>query len=290
MKYLLTLLVISSLLTAPFAQEKKEIEDEEELIDEGIAGTIFFGLNLGGIKANNKSSLIYNGFQTDFGVPFYFNNINYQQEFDQHFIFNYRVIAPNVQTTRYRATYNVGGHAGVHLDESIAIYADVNITRINAEDVFTVEVDNTNDPTLTGNAQLQQIPIFGSESRTNLNLGLQATFYEEGPLKSYFNLFGNVNNTRLEENFFVINNIKYQIRHNAQPNGVGNNGFINFTEAAPPGGIGFGGGAGLGAKYKFNEKFTFDVNYYATYTNTRMNANFKPYGLNHALVLRIIWG
>ncbi len=287
MKYLLSLFLIIGIITPNFAQIE---EDEEEEMDEGIAGTIFFGLNIGGIKPNNKPALIYNGFQTEFGIPFYFNNINFQQELDNYFIYNYRLVFPQVQTVRYRTTYNVGGHAGVHLDESIAIYADINITKIKAEDVFTVEVDNPNDPSLTGNAQLQQLPIFGSESRTNLNLGLQATFYEEGPLKSYFNLFGNVNNTRLEENFFVINNQKYPIRHNAQTNGIATNGQVNFTETAPPGGIGFGGGAGLGAKYKFNDKFTFDLNYYATYTNTRMNAEFKPYGLNHALMLRILWG
>lgn len=283
MKYLF-LILITSLSSITFSQFEEEDKDS-------IKGTVFFGLNIGAFKANSKTATIYAGNTTNYGVNFYFNNIFNQAELDQYFKYNYRISSyPNPQTIRYRTTFNVGGHGGINIDESLAVYADINIVNLKVEDVFTVEIDNPNDPTLTGNSQLEQIPIFGEESRTNLNLGIQANFYNEGPLKAYFNLFGNVNNTRLEENFFVINNKIYPIIHNALVNGTTPNGQVNFQESVPPGGVGFGGGAGLGVKYKFNEKFTFDANYYSTYTRTRMNATFKPFGLNHAIVARIIWG
>jgi hypothetical protein len=284
MKYFLLLLfIITSSIN--YSQSKEEEEEDD------IKGTVFFGLNIGAFKANNKTAQIYSGNVTNYGVNFYFNNIFYQPELDQYFKYNYRISSfPNPETIRYRTTFNVGGHGGINIDESIAIYADINIVNIKVEDVFTVEIDNPNDPTLTGNQQLEQIPIFGEESRTNLNLGIQANFYSEGPVKAYFNLFGNVNNTKLEENYFVINGNRYAIYHNALENGITSNGQIAFQQTVPPGGVGYGGGAGLGIKYKFNEKFTFDANYYGIYTRTRMNATFKPFGLNHAFVARIIWG
>lgn len=288
MKYLFLILFIG-LSTLSFAQYEEDDEQENQE-EESIRGTVFFGLNIGAFKANNKTSQIYKGNVTDYGVNFYFNNIFYQPELDQHFIYNYRISSFNPETIRYRTTYNVGGHGGINLDESIAIYADINIIKLKVENFVTVEIDNPNDPTLTGNAQLEQVPIFGEESRTNLNLGIQAAFYDEGPIKAYVNLFGNVNNTRLEKNFFVINNKTYPIIHNALVNGTTPNGQVNFQQSVPPGGVGYGGGTGLGVKYKFNDKFTFDANYYGIYTRTRMNATFKPFGLNHAIVARILWG
>lgn len=284
MKYFLALFIIS-LASHSFAQNVKGEEEEE------VKGTVFFGLNIGAIKANSKTAQIYAGNTTKYGASFYFNNIYYQAELDEYFKYNYRISSyPNPETIRYRTTFNVGGHGGVNIDESIAIYADINITKLKVEDVFTVEVDNPNNPALTGQKQLEQIPIFGEESRTNLNLGIQANFYNEGPVKGYFNLFGNVNNAKLEKNYFVINGKSYSIYHNALENGTASNGQIQFQQTVPPGGVGYGGGAGLGIKYKFNEQFTFDANYYGVYTRTRMNETLKPFGINHVFVARIIWG
>lgn len=285
MRYILLFTLVLSVLFI----HCQEANDSEK-------GNIFFGLNIGAYHSNNKMAWIYNGNVTPYtNVQSYFSNPFYKAELDNYFKYQYKIESfadPSLMS--YRTALNIGGHAGVKLNKNTSIYADVNLLQLKVKDFFTVAINNPNDPTTIGDTY-EQIPIFGEESRTNINLGLQSNFYSENELTAYFNFFGNVNNTRLENNYFVINNKVYTITHNAEVNGT-TNGFVNYQQRIKPSGIGFGGGAGLGIKYKFNDKFTFDANYYAIYTRTNINtelnfeANLKPFGLNHALVARIIWG
>jgi len=50
-----------------------------------------------------------------------------------------------------------------------------------------------------------------------------------------------------------------------------------------------GGGTGLGFKYQLTEKITTDFTYNLFYTKVNMNENIQSFGLQHGLVLRIIW-
>ncbi len=278
MKYF-TLFILALISSFLYSQEDAEVE----------GGNLFFGLNLGVFQSNNKTAVIYNGNVTTYGVNYFFQNQFIQPELDLYFKYDYRIESfADPSLMRYRPTLNIGGHGGIKLSENASVYADVNLLQLKVEDFFTVAINNPNDPTTIGETY-EQIPIFGEESRTNINLGIQSNFYNENGITAYFNLFGNVNTTRLDKNYFVINNKVYTIVHNAIANG-NNNGQVNLQQTVPPGGVGYGGGAGLGAKYKFNDKFTFDANYYAIYTRTNMNVDLKPFGLNHALVARIIWG
>ena len=283
MKYLILILFMTFSI---FSYTQDITEDEENY----ESGNFFFGINLGVFQANNKTAVMYNGNVSTYGVNYFFQNQFIKQELDTYFKYDYRISSfADPKLMKYRPTFNIGGHAGIKLSNSVAVYADLNLVKLKVEDYFTVAIDNPNDPTLAGQSELELIPIFGEESRTNINLGLQTNFYDEGSLKAYLNFFGNINNTKLEKNYFVINGKTYTIIHNALANGT-NNGQVNLQQSVAPGGLGFGGGAGVGAKYKFNDKFTFDINYSTIYTRTRMNDDLKPFGLNHALVARIIWG
>ncbi len=277
--YTFLLFIFASAITA---QEEANTEEETDGVQ------FFFGLNIGGLKANGNTAVYYNG-DTPYGVYYQFHTITNKPVFDQYFKYNYKIEElPQKGTISYNTAYNIGGFAGLKLDESISVYAELNISKLKIQDAFSVAISNPNDPTTFGDTY-EQIPIFGTESRSNLNIGVQATFYQEEKFESYFNFFGNVNNTRLEDNYFVINNKKYTIFHNVSPNGS-QNGQLNLQQTVPPGGIGFGGGAGLGARYIYNETFTFDLNYNATYARTRMSSDFKPFGLQHSAVVRILWG
>ena len=290
MKYLIVLL-LSLVSLSVFSQVT---EDEEE------GSSFFFGLNIGAFKANRKTAIIYNaGYDYHqngkenkgyFGANYYFSQYNTKKVLDKYFKYSYKIVGfANPEEIQYQTAFDIGGHAGIKLDESISVYADLNLTKINIKNVFTVEIGNPNDPTLIGQGELQQIAVFGVEKRTNLNVGIQANIYNEDKITSYLNFFANVNNSKLDKNYFRINNVNYQIRHNNLVTGqVGN---VNtFQQRQAPGGVGFGGGAGIGAKYKYNEQFTFDVNYNALYIKTNMYADLKPFGLNHSLTFRIIWG
>lgn len=275
-------------------------EDYEEVQDDDKSGKIFFGLNLGGLKANNKTAVMYNGGysihqngETNegyYGAYYHFNEYNTKNLLDTYFIYDYEIKGyADPELMRYKTAFNIGGHAGVNINNSVAFYVDLNILKLKVEDYFTVAIQNTNDPTLIGEPELELIPIFGEERRTNINLGFQFEIYEDGPLNAYTNLFASVNTSKIEKNYFVINDVSYQIRHNNTVNGQ-INGVNNFQQNQTPSGVGYGAGLGLGAKYKFDDKITFDLNYYATYTKTKMYQQLQPFGLNHALVFRILWG
>lgn len=271
-----------------------------QLADDDEENSFFFGINIGAFKANRKTAIIYNGGydyhqngernEGYYGANYYFNEYNTKIALDNYFKYGYKIVGyANPETIEYQTAFDIGGHAGIKLDESISVYADLNLSKINVKNVFTVEIGNPNDPTLIGEGELEQIAVFGVEKRTNLNVGIQANIYNEDKITSYFNFFANVNNAKLDSNYFRIGERSYQIRHNNYINGQ--NGSTDVFEARQvPGGVGFGGGAGIGAKYKFNSQFTFDVNYNALYIKTNMYADLKPFGLNHALTFRIIWG
>ncbi len=293
MKYLL-LTLIGVLTLSMNAQNDEEMETEEE------GASLFLGINIGAFKANKKTAIMYNagydyfedGTKNEgyYGANYYFNNYFFKQAVFQYFKYDYKIVGfASPEEATYQVAMNIGGHAGIKLDESVAVYAELNYAKINFKNVFTVAVANSNDPTLIGQPRLEQIPVFGQESRTNLNVGVQTNYYNDGLAIGYFNFFANVNNAKLEKNYFRINGVNYQILHNNYINGQNGNQNV-FKASRPTGGTGFGGGIGTGMKYKFNDKFTFDLNYNALFVRTKMYANLKPFGLNHSLVFRIIWG
>lgn len=242
------------------------------------SGSVFVGINVGGFFANKNTAVLYTGADafSNYGVEDLFSNTINKPIFDNYFQYPYAIVELP-QTWKYRPALDIGGHFGIHLDGENALYVDVNFSSLDFENFFTVAIEDPNnqspDPTY------EQIALFGEEKRMNINLGLQLSLYQEKGLNAYFSLFGNLNSTRLEKNYFVVNGRQYFINHVliGQPN-------------VKPGGVGLGGGAGLGVKYKFNDKFTFDLAYSLYYSKTKMKEDFAPWGVHNGITFRIIWG
>ena len=245
---------------------------------QGEAGSVFAGVNIGGFFANKNTAIMYTGadYIASYGIEDLFANIYNKPVFDTYFKYPYS-IAELTQTQSYKPAMDIGGHFGVSLGDGSSVYADLNFANLKFENFFTVAIQDPNN--LSPDPTYEQIPLFGEEKRMNINLGLQISMYNENDINVYFSLFGNINSTRLVKNFFVIDGKQYQITHVVpnQPN-------------IKPGGIGYGGGGGLGAKYKFNDKFTFDLAYSLYYTKIRMKDDFAPFGIHNGITLRIIWG
>jgi len=262
----IALLLLACIFSSSFAFAQND--------DEGV----FVGVNFGGYFANKNTAIMYTGATniTSYGIENLFTNTYNKPYFDDYFQYPYE-IAELSQTWSYRPALDIGGHAGVKLGEGNSLYIDANFSTLSFENFFTVAIEDPNnqspDPTY------EQVPLFGQEKRMNINLGLQLSLYNENKINAYFALFGNLNSTRLENNYFVINGRQYYITHvvPGQPN-------------VKPGGIGFGGGTGLGAKYKFNDKFTFDLAYSLYYTKIKMKEDFAPWGIHNGITFRIIWG
>jgi len=250
------------------------------------AGNFFIGVNVGGYFANKNTAIMYTGSNVAVrGIEFYFptsyggsaSASNFHPEIDDYFDYDYKIENDGFPASpRYKAAVDVGIHAGVKLGNGHAIFVDVNSSNIKFEQFFSLTVE---DPNGTPKERFEQIPLFGEEKRLNVNLGTQISFYNEESINAYFSLFGNFNSTRLQKNYFVLNNRQYQIIH-----------YTYGTNNLNPGGNGFGGGAGLGANVKFNDQFTFGLAYNLIYTKTNMNEVFHPFGIHHGLTFRVIWG
>ncbi len=241
------------------------------------AGSVYIGGNFGAYFGNKNTAIMYTGGNvTNYGVEYVFNNINFKPDIDLYFQYPYEIVELPINPA-YRPAMDIGLHAGVHLGNGNSLYADFNSSRLNFEQFFTVAIEDPNN--LSPDPTYEQIPLFGEERRFNINIGTQISLYNENSINWYMALFGNLNNTRLEKNYFVLNGRQYLIWH-GQPG----------TPNVNPGGMGYGGGAGTGVKYYFNDTFTFDLTYNLYYNKIRMNEDFQPFGMHHGMMLRIIWG
>lgn len=247
-------------------------QDEEETES---GANLKIGVNVGGYFANDSSAFLYNGYYTNFGIPYIFSNANYKNQLINYFKYSYSLYSLP-QNIKYRPAMNIGIHLALE-NKGNALYMDVNFAQLEIQDQFTVAVDdpNNNSPEPT----YDQIPIFGHEKRLNVNLGYKTQFYEEDKIGVYWPLFANINSVQMIDNYIVIGTNKIPILHNLpnQPN-------------VKPNGIGFGGGTGLGATYKINDKFTFDLSYNLIYTKIHYDSVINYFGLNQSILFRIIWG
>jgi len=256
-----------------YAQDDWEDEEEEK------KAHFFIGVNLGAYFANDNTAIVYRGSPdvTPFGIDYIFNLAAYQQTFNDYFLYPYQISEYPVESV-YRTSFEIGAHLGVQFNEDISIYMDVNSTQLSYEQLFTVSIDDPFNQMI--GPTFQQLPIFGKETRFNLNLGTQLSLYDDESANIYFSFFGNMNAVRLEKNYIVVNNTNYAIFHT---NDIGGN--INQK----PGGVGFGGGSGLGLKLKLNENLLADLNYNLYYTETNLTESVQSYDFHHGIGLRIIW-
>lgn len=245
---------------------------------------VFFGVNIGSHIASKKTAMMYSGGSNFslYGIEWAFSHPYYKPDFDTYFEYPYTIVELPIGMT-YRASVEVGGIIGYHVDNSLEVYAEANIGMLKVQDVFVVEIQNPN--TNTVNYPLEQLPVFGEEQRLNLNFGARFTLFENNGVFGYLPLFGNFNNVKVERNYFVVNNREYNLVHNIQ-------GITNER----PGGSGYGAGSGLGIKYRLSDKFLIDASYNAIYSKVTMikessvQPEFSTWGLHHSVLLRILWG
>jgi hypothetical protein len=238
---------------------------------------VFVSLGAGSHIANKKTAMMYSGGNnfTPFGIEATFSNPQIKPEFDAFFQYPYTIVELP-EGMRYRPSVEIGAMVGYRTENGTVVYLESNFSNLKVEDVFVVEVEN---PNVGGVYPLEQFPVFGVERRLNLNFGLQLTVNEFNGAELYWPIFGNINSTRVDKNYFVVNNKQYQITHIVP-------GFPNQQ----PGGMGFGGGSGLGVRYPLNKSITLDFSYNLIYSRIRMTELFREWGAHHSVMLKVIWG
>lgn len=264
--YLLFLIIVATL--------NIRAQDEEIPDNKGM----FMSLGLGGYFANSNTAVIYDGVSkySLIGIGYYFTIEPYKTQFEEYFRYPYEIVELP-QDLKYRPGREISWQLGYRFQDGSAFYAEANFAQLNIEDAFVIAIDDPNRK--SPEKLLQQIPILGKEQRLNINTGFHIPFIHEKGFTAYIPLFANINSTKLESNYFVINNQQYQIVHN----------FPGVTNTRI-GGMGYGGGSGIGVKMKFNKSFSLDVGYNLIYSRIRMTDELKPFGMHHSLLAKIVWG
>ncbi len=256
------------------------------------------GFNIGGYAPNKSTAAIFKGDVTAYNIHNQFGTYGYYD------IINKPILNTYFSTTEYtiyetasfeRTHYQIGFDMGIHLGSRTKngeLFVDYNFASISFRDYFTVEIF---DPTINGDYRYEQIPISGKEKRTNINLGYSVDLYNKDNIIIGFPFFAQLTDTELKENYYVVGNDRIFLNHSI------NNSLSNSQNN--PGGIGFGGGAGLTATLKFNEYFSFLAGYYAQYSkinlipddsltdysHSNVAVPINPWGLHHSVFVRIIW-
>lgn len=238
----------------------------------------FMSLGFGSYFANSNTAVMYDGVSKYalIGIGYYFTIEPFKTQFEEYFKYPYEIVELP-ENLKYRPGREISWQLGYRFEDGSAFYAEANFAQLNIQDAFVVAIDDPNRK--SPEKLLQQIPIFGKEQRLNINTGFHVPFIHEKGFTAYLPLFANVNSTKLESNYFVINNQQYQIVHN----------FPGVTNTRI-GGMGFGGGSGLGVKLQFKKSFSLDIGYNLIYSRIRMTDELRPFGLHHSILVKIVWG
>lgn len=238
----------------------------------------FMSLGFGSYFANSNTAVMYDGVSKYalIGIGYYFTIEPFKTQFEEYFKYPYEIVELP-ENLKYRPGREISWQLGYRFEDGSAFYAEANFAQLNIQDAFVVAID---DPNRKSPEKLfQQIPVFGKEQRLNINTGFHIPVIHEKGFTAYLPLFANINSTKLESNYFVINNQQYQIVHN----------FPGVTNTRI-GGMGFGGGSGLGVKLQFKKNFSLDIGYNLIYSRIRMTEELRPFGLHHSILAKIVWG
>jgi hypothetical protein len=252
----------------------------------------FIGVNAGGYFGNKKTANFYNGGTVN-GISRILNTTYYRDQIDQELSYDWS-FGEFPEQMKYSVALQLGVHLGFHVSDNIAIIGDVDIINLKTQDYVTFLIDDPNNG--SPEPTIETMPILGEEKRLNFNVGFQNYLSKENNTFVYWSMALNATSTKFVDNTLKIRNLStYYI---GDPLWIGsinpNNGtVISENGRTKPGGTGFGGLIGMGVKFKFNEKFVFDLGYNLIYTTIKLsdyNSEFKQRGVQHSLFLRVIWG
>jgi len=255
-----------------------QAQDAWEEYEEKDSTKFLVGANVNVYFPNHNTALLYSGQPgvTPFNIPYILNQPQNQVIFDNFFRGPYQVAEYPLES-QYRTAVELGLHLLYKVDQDIGFFMDFNVVQLDYEQFFTIQVDDPNNnmpgPTLL------RFPLIGEENRFTMNLGTQIFYYHGESSRAFFSIFGSFNNTRMQRNYIVIDNIQYDIFH-----------LNNDSPDLQPGGNGIGGGLGLGFQFDVSEKMKADLHYQLILSQVNLNEQFDERGLQNALGIRVLWG
>ncbi len=254
---------------------------------EGPKGLEVIG-NFGAYLADKHHAAFYNG------TPQNVNNINFVLD-NYYWRDNIKELLRNTvnrdsfmlsdypKNMKYNITMNVGFGFRYNYNPSWALNFQINVCKLTAKDFFTIQVfpafDNQSKSYLN-------YGIIGSESRTNIDLGLVKTFKTDKNIRPMAEFGLNFNNTIVKEAYIVVEEQKF-----STINVYGNRNYIPNTNNPEyqirQGGIGFGAYGGAGVKWVFNTYLSLETVLYLYMSQINLEG-YEGFGYHTSGFLRFV--
>jgi hypothetical protein len=271
-RYFIVLLIILAQTTVSFSQKSKKKKQEEA---EKPTPSFTFGINVGPYFASKHTANFYNGSPYNLNtIDLITNNYYYMQDV-------YRAYGDTVSLwgLPQNMKYTSAIMAGIYFESSIgrtgALFIQFNFTKLTSKDVVIFKLGNVS--TSYANPDLIECPIWGKETRMNIDIGMTKRIPIIDKIDYYVGGGVNFNNTLVKENKIYLGNVEYSL-----VNTYGNQPYIPNTNMQTydvrEGGIGFGAFLETGFKFKFGDLISVDpgVDIYWTKINFEGYKAFKP--------------
>jgi hypothetical protein len=221
---------------------------------------LYIGVNLGFYFANRNNALYYNGS----GVNNVDSTINYSLNYPrikEVLLYNF-TLAELPAKMHYSPSFLLGVYLKYAIKNS-GIFMQFNFSRLKANDVFTLIVDDPNN--YSSEPVYKQEAIWGVEQRASIDLGYSYTFNPEKNYRPFLQFGANLTTTKFIDNKIRIENLEYSIT----------NYYFNYYKIEQ-GGVGFGGFAGCGMNLIFSESISIMPTLNIYYTQAKMGELTKP--------------
>lgn len=183
---------------------------------------------------------------------------------------------------KYSTTMHVGFGVRYNFNPEWAFNLEFNFAKLTAKDFFTLEVfpsfDNESHSYL-------QYPIWGIETRTNIQLGVVKTLNTDKKIRPFFELGAVFTNTLVKESKISIEDHTYNLVNTYSGNYVPNTNVQEYE--IRQGGLGFGGFVDGGVKFMFNNFMSMEL--YATLYYQQINLEgYNAFKLHEAAMFRFV--
>ena len=267
MKNVLFLLLMCLFSFAGSAQEvlTDDVDDDAEPSEGFPSSGFYIGGTGGAFFAHGGTASFYSG-QGQYGINWVLSIQQYRDRIKQELGLDQQdfTMGQFPDSMTYRPAFTIGLNGGVRLNESSALFFDLNITNIKLQDVFTLYVD---DP-INFEPIIHQAGITGEEKRLNINLGYRQLLGTNEKARPFLELAATFNNTEVVSNEIIIENWRYSLVRPVNPTNPAQIQFIT-------GGSAFGGLVGGGFTALMNKDFAIDFGAHMRFDKIIVDRNIE---------------
>ena len=202
----LTIILFIFLLFVPaisFAGKHKKKHTSKDTTETNVG--LYFGLNLGAYFGSPTSANFYNG------APGNVNNLDYifgnqyylDQIIHQVLLVDTIVLNDYPRKMHYQPAVAVGGYLKYNFINNFGVFVQFNYAKLKTQDAISLTIDPRSYLT---NQDIRLYPIWGSETRSNIDLGVSKMFVFTKRIGLSVDFGVNMNNTIVKENKIRIDN------------------------------------------------------------------------------------